>query len=76
MIPERYRRLMVLGWYLFHASVYATITIAFWPHLVMMLAFLPLEEYRDRLLHRWRARRARRDGLDPETAQPEPVGAG
>ncbi|GAB3685326.1 HTTM domain-containing protein [Angustibacter aerolatus] len=76
VIPERYRRLMVLGWYLFHASVYATITIAFWPHLVMMLAFLPLEEYRDRLLHRWRARRARRDGLDPETAQPEPVGAG
>ena len=24
---------------------YAAITIAFWPHLVMMLAFLPLERY-------------------------------
>jgi hypothetical protein len=49
VLPDRWRRLMVLGWFLFHAGVYATITIAFWPHLVMMLAFLPLEEYRDRI---------------------------
>lgn len=61
LLPERWRRLMVLGWYLFHATVYATITIAFWPHLVMMLAFLPLEQYRDRLLAWWRARRAPAD---------------
>ena len=58
VLPERWRRLMVLAWYLFHAGVYATITIAFWPHLVMMLAFLPLEQYRDRLVARWRRRRA------------------
>ena len=56
LLPDRSRRLMVLGWYLFHAGVYATITIAFWPHLVMMLAFLPLEQYRDRLVERWRRR--------------------
>ncbi|HEX8497620.1 MAG TPA: hypothetical protein VF661_10550 [Actinomycetales bacterium] len=62
-LPERWRRLMVLAWYLFHACTYATITIAFWPHLVMLLAFLPLEQYRDRLSTRWRSRR------------PAPVGA-
>ncbi len=57
LLPERWRRLMVLAWYLFHAVTYATITIAFWPHLVMLLAFLPLERYRDRVRSRWRARR-------------------
>ncbi len=57
LLPERWRRLMVLAWYLFHAGVYATITIAFWPHLVMMLAFLPLERYRDRAVAAWRRRR-------------------
>jgi hypothetical protein len=55
-VNERWRRRMVGGWYLFHALTYAAITIAFWPHLVMLLAFLPLEEYRDR----WRAWLARR----------------
>ncbi len=56
-LPERWRRFMVLAWYLFHATTYATITIAFWPHLVMLLAFLPLERYRDVALRRWRTRR-------------------
>ena len=56
-LPERWRRLLVLAWYLFHAVTYATITIAFWPHLVMLLAFLPLERYRDLVAARWRARR-------------------
>lgn len=45
LVNERWRRRMVAGWFLFHAMTYAAITIAFWPHLVMMLAFLPLEEY-------------------------------
>jgi hypothetical protein len=45
LLSERWRRRMVACWYLFHAAVYASITIAFWPHLVMMLAFLPLEQY-------------------------------
>jgi hypothetical protein len=48
-VGERWRRRMIGGWYLFHAATYAAITIAFWPHLVMLLAFLPLEQYRDRL---------------------------
>jgi hypothetical protein len=52
LVNERLRQWMVGGWYLFHAMTYAAITIAFWPHLVMMLSFLPLEEYRDR----WQAR--------------------
>lgn len=53
-VSERLRRWMVGGWYLFHAMTYAAITIAFWPHLVMLLAFLPLEQYRDRLRARFR----------------------
>ncbi len=54
IVGERWRRRMVGGWYFFHLLTYMMITIAFWPHLVMMLAFLPLEQYYDR----WRARRA------------------
>lgn len=66
-VSERWRRRIVGAWYLFHAMTYAAITIAFWPHLVMMLAFLPLEEYADRLRARWRARRwLRRAGPQPE----------
>lgn len=75
VLPERWRRLMVLGWFLFHAGTYAAITIAFWPHLVMLLAFLPLEQYRDALLARWRSwRRAagRPDADGPPEALPVP----
>ena len=62
LVTERWRRRMIGGWYLFHALTYAAITIAFWPHLVMLLAFLPLEEYRDRWRARWSAwRRAAAD---------------
>lgn len=64
LLTERWQRRMTYAWYLFHATVYATITIAFWPHLVMMTAFLPLEEYRDRLRARWDAFVARRRGQD------------
>ncbi|MEO5983696.1 MAG: hypothetical protein ABIQ13_15430 [Pedococcus sp.] len=45
LLSERWRRRVVAGWFVFHAMTYAAITIAFWPHLVMMLAFLPLERY-------------------------------
>jgi hypothetical protein len=62
-VNERRRRRMVGGWYLFHALTYAGITIAFWPHLVMLLAFLPLEEYLDRW-RAWRAGRAPDRGVD------------
>ena len=71
LLPDRWRRLMVLGWFLFHAMTYAMITIAFWPHLVMLLAFLPLEQYRDRLVARWRARRTPSE-MDP-TGPAEPA---
>ena len=45
LLSERWRRRVVAGWFVFHAMTYGAITIAFWPHLVMMLAFLPLERY-------------------------------
>lgn len=54
VLAERWRRRAVGAWYLFHAATYAAISIAFWPHLVMLLAFLPLEQYRDAALARWR----------------------
>jgi hypothetical protein len=62
LVSERLRRRIVIGWFVFHAMTYAAITIAFWPHLVMMLAFLPLEEYRDRAGARWRRWSAARSG--------------
>ena len=60
VVPEKWRRRMVMGWFAFHAVTYASITIAFWPHLVMMLAFLPLETYADRLRSWWLTRRSGR----------------
>ncbi|HET8769107.1 hypothetical protein RKE38_12820 [Phycicoccus sp. M110.8] len=60
LLSERWRRRVVAAWFVFHAMTYAAITIAFWPHLVMMLAFLPLERYaaslRARVGGRWRGR--------------------
>lgn len=53
LLSEKWRRRAVAAWFGFHAMTYAAITIAFWPHLVMMLAFLPLEEYADWLRARW-----------------------
>jgi hypothetical protein len=46
-LPERRQRRVVGVLYLFHAGTYAAITIAFWPHLVAMTAFLPLERVDD-----------------------------
>jgi hypothetical protein len=43
---ERLRTKVVAAFYGFHAMVYSAITIAFWPHLVAMAAFLPLERVR------------------------------
>jgi hypothetical protein len=59
LVDETWRRRMVYGWFAFHAMTYAAITIAFWPHLVMMLAFLPLEDYGRRLRSRWEQRGGR-----------------
>ena len=75
VLSERWRRRMVGAWYLFHLATYASITIAFWPHLVMMLAFLPLEAYRDGA-RRWLRRRFGRPpgpGAAPPGGPAEPV---
>lgn len=66
LLSERWRRRVVAGWFVFHAMTYAAITIAFWPHLVMMLAFLPLEEYAAWLRDRWGRRGPTRTSPPPE----------
>lgn len=71
-VSEKWRRRIVGGWFIFHAMTYVAITIAFWPHLVMMLAFLPLEEYAQRVRQRvggWRGRPPDPPD-DPEVARP------
>lgn len=45
-VRDRLRYLGIAGFYLFHAVVFATVTIAFVPHLVAMTCFLPLEKVR------------------------------
>ncbi|KGN40458.1 hypothetical protein N801_13440 [Knoellia aerolata DSM 18566] len=73
LLSERWRRRAVGAWFVFHAMTYAAITIAFWPHLVMMLAFLPLEEYADRLRARTRSfvqRRVRSGAAPPGASTP------
>lgn len=42
-------RLYVAAAFLFHAAVFATLTIMFWPHLVCLFSFLPLERAKLRL---------------------------
>jgi hypothetical protein len=71
VLSERWRRRVVAAWFVFHAMTYAAITIAFWPHLVMMLAFLPLEQYAARV----RTRIARLRGV-PDGGGDPPGGAG
>lgn len=73
LLSETWRRRAVGAWFVFHAMTYAAITIAFWPHLVMMLAFLPLEEYADRLRARtrsFRRRRVRSGAAPPDATRP------
>jgi hypothetical protein len=69
-VSERWRRRMIGGWYVFHAATYAAITIAFWPHLVMLLAFLPLEQYRDSIRARLPGWSGRRPATDPLATDP------
>jgi hypothetical protein len=71
LLSERWRRRVVAAWFVFHAMTYAAITIAFWPHLVTMLAFLPLEQYAA-----WvRTRLPRLRGV-PDRRRGEPSGGG
>jgi hypothetical protein len=46
LVPERWRRRLIGGFYAFHAMTFAAITISFLPHCVAMAAFLPLENVR------------------------------
>lgn len=59
-LAVRWQYRVVAGWFAFHLATYAGITIMFWPHLVMMLAFLPLEVWRDRVVAWWRVRQRAR----------------
>jgi hypothetical protein len=43
---ERARTVVIGLFYGFHVMVFGALTIAFWPHLVAMAAFLPLERVR------------------------------
>jgi hypothetical protein len=45
-VGERARRRIVALLYAFHVGTFASIRIAFWPHLANMAAFLPLEKVR------------------------------
>ncbi|MEJ5915778.1 hypothetical protein [Pseudokineococcus sp. 1T1Z-3] len=64
-----WQRRVVGAWYLFHAATYAAISIAFWPHLVTLLAFVPLERAAEWVRWRWRRRR----GLDEDVPAPPPL---
>jgi hypothetical protein len=48
LVPGRVGRWFLAGAFVFHLVTYATITIIFLPHIVCLLAFLPLEELRGR----------------------------
>jgi len=45
-VRKRIQYGIIAFFYSFHAVTYASLTIAFWPHLVAMLCFLPLERIR------------------------------
>jgi hypothetical protein len=71
-VSERWRRLIVVGFYLFHLMTFAAIGISFLPHCVAMTSFLPLERVRP--LDWLRARRAHEvaGSADPESV-PSPT---
>jgi hypothetical protein len=58
-VSERARRRLVAAFYAFHVGVYAAVRIAFFPHLVALASFLPLEQVRPIEALKARARRAR-----------------
>jgi hypothetical protein len=62
VVPKRWRYRFVAFFYLFHLSVFATITISFAPQQVALLSFLPLE----RLASLRRSRSSGRTGSAPE----------
>jgi hypothetical protein len=69
VVSRRWRYVVVACFYLFHLSVFATITISFLPQQVALASFLPLE----RLGHALRRRRPTTDG--PITGPDHPPAA-
>ncbi|MBV1849227.1 HTTM domain-containing protein [Catellatospora tritici] len=59
-LPEKWRLRAVAFFYSFHVVTFSMITISFLPHLVALLAFLPLERAADRVAERVRRLRERR----------------
>ena len=51
-VPQRWKVRIVAFFLAFHVATYAGITIMFWPHIVCLMAFLPLERW----WGDWRAR--------------------
>jgi hypothetical protein len=68
LMSERLRRATVVAFYGFHAGVYAAVKIAFFPHLVALAAFLPLEKVRPIAGVRRLATRGRRRAPAPDPA--------
>ncbi|RKS77716.1 hypothetical protein CLV35_1414 [Motilibacter peucedani] len=48
-LPLRWQVRVVAFWLSFHLATYAGITIMFWPHIICLAAFLPLERWWTRL---------------------------
>ncbi|MCU1377618.1 MAG: hypothetical protein JWN29_601 [Acidimicrobiales bacterium] len=55
LVPGKVGRRVLLAFVGFHAVTFACLTIAFWPHLACLVAFLPLDQVPDR----WQRLRAR-----------------
>jgi hypothetical protein len=71
VVPKRWRHVVVGFFYLFHASVFATISISFIPQQVALLSFLPLER-----IPAAGRRLSDRSGLVPPALGPARQGAG
>jgi hypothetical protein len=75
-LPKRWRYAMVVFFYAFHASVFATITISFAPQQIALTGFLPLERLSrmpDQLCRAWNIHLARNRGVAPPPDGPQPV---
>jgi hypothetical protein len=75
-VPENWQTRIVGFFYGFHLMTFSMITISFAPHLVAMLAFLPLERWWDRLQARRAKRRPAPAVVEVPEAQPALEAAG
>lgn len=68
LVRGRVGRYMLLAFVAFHTVTFACLTIAFWPHLVCLVAFLPLEQIPDR----WARMRHQRGPLEADDVTERP----